>query len=91
MKSKRVSSEPKDCLRHSLMRRSDNPVEAIRLESCEKFAILTGLGSLRVQIKEPSSEVWYSLNDDEPTRSSSSEPHDKVKLPVPVSGSSKDD
>lgn len=91
MKSKRVSSKPKDCLRHSLMRRSYWPVEAISSASCEKVAILMGLGSFRSQISSFSPAVWYSFNEDDPINNSSAEPHESVNVVFSWAGSCNDD
>lgn len=78
MKSKRVSSEPKDCLLHILMRRSYHPDVPISPASGEKLAIFTGFGMLRLQMSLSSAPVWYSFRDEEPSKTSSSEPHDSV-------------
>ncbi len=50
----------------------------MKLASCEKIAIFTGLGSLRCQITDSSSAVCNSFNDDVPSKSSSADPHDSV-------------
>ena len=81
-----MSLEPNDCLRQSFISVSRQLVEATRLASGEKVAILAAPGRLHLQMRCPCSAVEKSMREEEPMRSSSSEPQLSVFTCVFSSG-----